>query len=109
MHPHQKLPAVTAIGSFCLLLALVFLSSPVRSVGLAIVFFILLAVFLISSGHWLLGFRGRPGLKARQQVSVLAILIVLLLMFRSAGSLKWIDLTVLIVTTLAFVFYIRRR
>lgn len=105
----QKLPALTAAGSFCLLLALAFLSSPVRSVSLAIVFFTALAVFLISAGHWLLGLRGQPSNRAKQQVTVVSILIVLVIMFRSANSLSWADFTVLVITTIAFLFYVRRR
>jgi len=85
------------------------LTSPVKTVGWSVIFFGLLAIFLISLGHWLLGIRGQPSRRARQQVSVLGILLVLLVMFGSAQSLNWGDFSVLALTALAFILYIQRR
>lgn len=86
------------------------LSNPLDNVSLAILFFAILLVLLLSLGHLLLGLRGRPaGPKARSRITIVSVLVVILLMFRSAGSLNWIDLVVVVLLGLGLLFYSGRR
>ncbi len=104
-----KLPAVFAAGSFLLLLLLMALTSPVKAIGWTIIFFILVVVFLVSLGFLAVGYKKAPSRQASQQIVSLSFLVVLLIMFRSAQSLSWADFGVLVLTTFALLFYLRRR
>src|SRR3989344_8543679 len=107
---HLLLPATLFAGSFLSLLAVMLLSNPLDNVSYAILFFVILLILLLSLGHLLLGLSGRPaGRKARSRIVIISVLVVTLLMFRSAGSLNWIDLVVVALLGLGLLFYSGRR
>lgn len=86
------------------------LTSPVQDITLAIIFFIILLVFLISTGYWLFGLSGKSlGQNHRFLVVITSIFIVILLMFRSAQSLNLTDFLILILTAAGVIFYMDRR
>ncbi len=86
------------------------LSNPLDNVSYAILFFAVLLILLLSLGYLLFGLSGhRPGRKARSRIAIISVLVVILLMFRSAGSLNWIDLVVVALLGLGLLFYSGRR
>jgi hypothetical protein len=109
-NPHLVLPAALSAGSFFILLLLCLLTDPVKNVSFALVFFAVLLVFLLSLGHFLFTLKsGRVRPKARSRIVIGSVLIVLVLMFRSAGSLNWVDILVLLLLCGGLLFYSGRR
>ncbi|HLA49455.1 MAG TPA: hypothetical protein VJY84_02840 [Candidatus Saccharimonadales bacterium] len=107
---HFLLPAVLFVGSFLTLVAVMLLSNPLDNVSYAILFFAILLILLFSLGHLLVGLSGRrAGRKARSRIVIISVLVVILLMFRSTGSLNWIDLVVVALLGLGLLFYSGRR
>ena len=104
------LPAILFAGSFLTLAAVMLLSNPLDNLSYAILFFAVLLILLLSLGHLLLALSGRrAGRKARSRIVIISVLVVILLMFRSAGSLNWIDLVVVALLGLGLLFYSGRR
>lgn len=101
------LPALFTAGSFLGLVAIVLLTNPVQSISYAVVFFGVLLIMLISLGHLLVYAMtaGGVGPKARRRIVIVAVAMVIFLMFRSAGSLSWVDLTVMILLAGGLLFY----
>ena len=92
------------------MLAIVLLTSPIRNITFAVPFFMTSFIFLISLGHFLTYLRkGKVSRKSRSRILILSIFILLLLMFKSAGSLNLIDLIILILVVGGLLFYSSRR
>ena len=107
---HFLFPATLFAASFLSLLAIILLSNPLDNVSYAILFFAVLLILLLSLGHLLLGLSGhRAGRKARSRIAIISVLLITLLMFRSADSLNWIDLVVVVLLGLGLLFYSGRR
>jgi len=107
---HLLLPAVLSGGSFLGLVAIMFLTNPIKNISYAVVFFAILFVLLLSLGHlWSLMRWGRVSAISRSKIVIISILAVVFVMFRSAGSLNWVDLLVLLLLTMGLLFYNSRR
>ena len=86
------------------------LTNPVRNVSYAIFFFVILLVLLLSLGHLLMGLSlGKISRKTRSKILIISILLVIILMFRSAGSLNWVDILVMLLLGGGLLFYSGRR
>lgn len=86
------------------------LSDPVQNVSYALFFFTILLVFLLSLGHLLLGlFSRKISRKLRPKILIISVLLVIILMFRSAGSLNWVDILVMLLLSGGLLFYSGRR
>ncbi|MEK7096275.1 MAG: hypothetical protein AAB896_03235 [Patescibacteria group bacterium] len=107
---HLVLPAVLSAGSFIGLILIMLLSDPVQNVSYALFFFTILLVFLLSLGHLLLGlFSRKISRKLRPKILIISVLLVIILMFRSAGSLNWVDILVMLLLSGGLLFYSGRR
>jgi amino acid permease len=85
-------------------------TDPLKNVSYIIVFFVLLLVFLVSLGNLAVAAQeGSVTPKNRAKVIIISIFIVLVLMFRSAQSLSWVDGLALLLIIFGFWFYIGRR
>ena len=105
-----KLPAALAAGSFFILLILLFFTSPIDKVGISILFFAALFLLLNSVGYLLVGLQaGRVNAKSRSRIVISSVFLLIILMFRSAGSLGLVDAIVLIAITTGLLFYSSRR
>ena len=105
-----KLPTISLVGSFLVLLSCILLTSPLDRVGLAIIFFAALLIFLVSLGYLVVGLQiGRVSPKNRSRIVIASVFLLILLMFRSAGSLGWVDAIVLWAITSGLLFYSSRR
>ena len=100
------LPAVFSAGSFLCLALLGLFTSPVKNIAFAVAFFISLLVLLVSLGYLVTNIQsGQVSRKSRGRIIITAIFILLLLMFRSAGSLSWVDGVVLLLIVGGLLFY----
>ena len=107
---HTFSPAAVAAGSFLFLTIFALLTSPIKNITYAILFFIGLAVFLTSSGYFLTYLRkAAVGPKERYRIFIASLFILTALMFRSAQSLNWIDGLVLLLIIAGLLFYSGRR
>jgi len=107
---HLLLPAALSVGSFLCLLAVMFLTSPVKKISYAIVFFVVLLSLLLSLGYlWVSMWAGKTNTASRPRIAIISILLIVLIMFRSAGSLSWIDLLVVLILGSGLLFYSGRR
>lgn len=85
-------------------------TNPVDKAIYAVVFFVLALVFMISFGYLLIGMqKGEVGNKDRLRVVIISLIILILLMFRSAQSLNWVDALILLLICFGAGFYISRR
>lgn len=105
-----KLPAGVAALSLISLLLILFTTSPFNKIGYAILFFALLAIFLISSGYFVSIVQfGKVDRPIRYRIVLISLFLVIFLMFRSTQSLTWVDALVLILIIFGLLFYINRR
>lgn len=99
-----------SITSLISLILLSLLTNPLVNVSVAIIFYVILLVFLISFGHWLVTLiSGRVTKNSRPRIIIVSVILVILLMFRSSGSLSWVDLVVLALLGFGWLFYSSRR
>ncbi len=106
----MALPALFSAGSAICILALALFTSPVNNVSYAIFFFLALLVFLVSFG-WVVSLaqNGQVSRKSRGRIVIFSLFIILFLMFRSAGSLNWVDGLILVLIVAGLIFYGSRR
>lgn len=105
-----RLPALVCAGSFLLLGFLLTATSPVNQIGYAMAFFAVFLIFLISLGYLITKWQfGKVSPAARRRVVIVSVSISMLLMFRSAQSLNWVDLIILLLVTGGLLFYSNRR
>jgi FtsH-binding integral membrane protein len=109
-HHRPRLPAIITAGSFLCLLLIVLLTSPVKDIAWAMAFFVSLLVFLLSVGYTVVYLQaGQMRRVYRYRIIIASLFIVIVLMFRSAQSLSWIDGLVLLIITTGLLFYSGRR
>ncbi|MEX1995655.1 MAG: hypothetical protein WD887_02675 [Candidatus Saccharimonadales bacterium] len=105
-----RLPASVSAGSFLVLLLLMVLTSPIKNIAYAVLFFGTLLVFLLSSLALLIRFQiGSLSRLNRYRIIILSVAILIMIMFRSAQSLNWVDGFVLVIATVGLLFYVGRR
>ncbi|HET6863922.1 MAG TPA: hypothetical protein VFH37_01855 [Candidatus Saccharimonadales bacterium] len=96
--------------SFVGVVAIMMTTNPFDKIIYAVVFFVLAMVFMVSLGFWLVRLQlGEVSSKNRYRVVALSLVILTLLMFRSAQSLSWVDAVILLLITFGMGFYISRR
>ena len=99
-----------ALVSFLALVALMLSTNPVDKIMYAVVFFVLALIFMISFGFFFIGLqKGQISAKDRFRVIAVSLIILTLLMFRSAQSLNWVDALILVLICFGLGFYISRR
>src|SRR5260221_710376 len=88
----HKLPFWTTAVSFAGLAILMATTNPIDKIIYAVAFFGLALVFLISFGHWVVRLQvGEVSAKNRYRIIAVSLIILTILMFRSANSLNWVD------------------
>lgn len=109
-YSHLVLPAVLSAGSFFGLLLITTLTNPLQNISYAVFFFVILLVLLLSLGRLLLGLNpSKISSKARNKLFIVSVLIVMGIMFQSAGSFTWVDLVVMLLLGGGLLFYSGRR
>ena len=109
-NPHLLLPAVLSAGSFFGLLLITVLTNPLQNISYALFFFGILLVLLLSLGHLLIGLSSNKiSRKSRSKIVIISVLLVIILMFRSGGSLNWVDILVVLLLGGGLLFYGGRR
>ncbi len=104
------LPASLFASSLLSLLLIMLFSDPVQNISYAVLFFAILLVLLLSLGHLLVGLGpNKIGRRWRSRILIISVLLVIILMFRSAGSLNWVDILVLLLLGAGLLFYSSRR
>jgi hypothetical protein len=107
---HVRLPAALAAGSFLCLALIMSLTSPVKNIAWAVAFFASLMVFLLSAGYAAVYLQaGQMQPVYRYRIIILSVFTLIILMFRSAQSLSWLDGLVLVIITVGLLFYTSRR
>jgi hypothetical protein len=105
-----RLSGLTALGSSIALAVLMMTTSPLNNILYAAFFFGLALIFLISLGYFIVRLQtGEVSAKNRYRIVALSLILLTLLMFRSAQSLSWVDGVILILIGYGLVFYISRR
>jgi hypothetical protein len=108
--PRLKLTNLIAIVSFITLAILMMSTNPLDNIIYAVFFFGLALIFLISFGYSLVRLQtGKISSKNRYRIVALSLVFLILLMFRSAQSLSWVDGLILILIGFGLVFYISKR
>jgi uncharacterized membrane protein len=98
------------LGSLVALIILSSLTNPVDNIIYTALFFGLALLFLLSLGHFMVRLQtGEVSSKNRYRIVALSLVLLILLMFRSAQSLSWVDGIILILIGFGLVFYISRR
>jgi hypothetical protein len=99
-----------AVLSLAGLIILMMTTNPIDKIIYAVFFFAFSLIFLISAGFLLVGVQlGEVSPKNRYRIIAISLIILTLLMFRSAQSLNWVDALILILISFGLVFYISRR
>lgn len=99
-----------ALFSFLALVIVMLSTNPVDKIIYAVVFFVLALVFMISFGFFFIGLqKGVISTKDRFRIIAISLIVLTLLMFRSAQSLNWVDALILVFICFGLGFYISRR
>lgn len=107
---YSKLPVLLLSGSFIALLLLSLLTDPTSNIGYAVLFFLLLLLFLVALGNFIVSLRSaRPTAKSRYRVVALSLFLTITLMLRSTQTLNLVDILILLLIIFGFMFYIGRR
>jgi len=107
---NKRLTFWVMILSFLGLVILMLSTNPVNKIIWAIVFFGLALFFMISFGFWIVRLQtGEVSSKNRYRIVAMSLIILTLLMFRSAQSLNWVDAVILLLIGFGLGFYISRR
>ncbi len=106
----HKRSGLAALISFIALVVLMMTTNPVDNVIYTALFFGLALVFLVSLGNFLVRLQtGEVSAKNRYRTVSLSLVLLILLMFRSAQSLSWVDGIILALIGFGLVFYISKR
>jgi hypothetical protein len=107
---HKRFTFWLMITSFLGLAALMMTTDPFNKIIYAVFFFGLALIFMISLGFWLVRLQlGEVSPKNRYRVVALSLIVLILLMFRSAQSLNWVDAFILLLIAFGLGFYISKR
>lgn len=110
MNKRKHRAGLMALISFAGLAVLMTGTNPVDNIIYTAVFFFLALVFLVSLGFFTVRLQtGQVSPKNRYRVISLSLLLLILLMFRTAQSLSWVDGIILILIGFGLVFYISKR
>ena len=102
--------AIMVLASFAALAILMMATSPLDNIIFTALFFGLALVFLISLGYFFVRLQtGEVTPKNRYRILTISLILIVLVMFRSADSLSWVDGIILILFGFGLVFYISRR
>jgi amino acid permease len=105
-----KITALLTLISFGALAILMTTTSPINNIIYAAAFFGLALIFLVSLGHLMVRLQtGEVSAKNRYRIVALSLVLLILLMFRSAQSLNWVDGVILVLIGFGLVFYISKR
>lgn len=106
----KKYSGLTLLGSLLGLVILTTATNPIDNVIYAAFFFGLTLTLLLSSGFFMVRLQtGEVSHKNRYRIVTLSLVFLILLMFRSAQSLSWVDGIILILIGFGLVFYISKR
>lgn len=109
-HHQIKLPAIFTAGSFLAIFLILILTSPVKNITYAALFFLALMIFLVSLGYLTVQLQaGRVRARDRRRIYIISALLLVLVMFRSAQSLSWVDIVTLLLISSGLLFYSDRR
>lgn len=107
---HLRIAGTWCLSSLLALVLLMSLTNPVDNIIYTVLFFGLALIFLLSLGHFIVRLQtGEVSSKNRYRTVALSLVILILVMFRSAQSLSWVDGIILILIGFGLVFYISRR
>ncbi|HVS79250.1 MAG TPA: hypothetical protein VHD84_03120 [Candidatus Saccharimonadales bacterium] len=96
--------------SFLGLVILMIATNPIDKIIYAVVFFVLFFIFMVNFGYLLVRVQlGEVAPKDRYRIVAISLIILTLIMFRSAQSLNWVDALILALISFGLVFYISRR
>jgi inner membrane protein involved in colicin E2 resistance len=110
MSSRLKKSGTIALSSLAALWLLLAATNPVDNVIYAALFFGLFLIFLVSLGFFVIRVQtGQVSAKNRYRVISLSLVLLVLLMFRSAQSLSWVDGVILLLIGFGLVFYISKR
>jgi hypothetical protein len=105
-----KLSGLTALSSFLALAILMMATRPLDNLIFTALFFVLSLLFLTSLGFFIVRLQTKEvSPKNRYRVVAISLLVIILVMFRSAKSLSWVDAVIFILFGFGLVFYISRR
>lgn len=106
----RKLTFWLALTSFLGLVILMLSTNPIDKIIYAVFFFGLALIFFISFGYLIVRLQaGEISPKNRYRIVAVSLIILTLIMFRSAQSLNWVDAVILVLISFGLVFYISRR
>jgi inner membrane protein involved in colicin E2 resistance len=101
---------LTALMSLAGLIILMTVTNPVDNVIYTALFFGLALVFMVSLGYFVIRLQnGEISHKNRYRIVSLSLVLLILLMFRSAQSLSWVDGIILVLIGFGLIFYISKR
>lgn len=101
---------LTALASLTAMIILMMSTDPVSNVIYSTLFFGLALIFMISLGFFLVRLQtGQLSSKNRYRTVTVSLILLVLLMFRSARSLNWVDGIILALIGFGLVFYISKR
>lgn len=110
MKQKLRLSALLSAFSFIVIAALMMTTSPVDNIIYTAFFFGLALVFLISLGYFMVRLQtGEVTPKNKYRIVAISLVLLVLLMFRSAQSLSWVDGLILTLIGFGLAFYISRR
>ena len=111
MNKHRhKLSGILTLASLASLAILMTNTDPIDNIIYSALFFFLALVFLLSLGFFAVRLQtGEVSHKNRYRVISLSLVLLILLMFRTAQSLSWVDGIILILIGFGLVFYISKR
>jgi hypothetical protein len=105
-----RLPTILMLASFAALAILMMATSPQDNILYASFFFGLALIFLVSFGYFIVRLQsGEVSSKNKFRIVTLSLVFLILLMFRSAQSLNWVDGIILLLIGFGLAFYISRR
>lgn len=106
----KKFSGLSVLVSLVGLAILTTATNPIDNVIYTAVFFGLALVFMLSSGFFIVRLQtGEVSPKNRYRIVTLSLVLLILLMFRSAQSLSWVDGIILILIGFGLVLYITKR
>jgi uncharacterized membrane protein len=110
LHRHSLMPLTILSASFLCLLLLALFTSPLNNIAVAVFFFLALLIFLGSLGYGVVLLQnGQVTAKNRERIFGVSIFLVVLLMFRSVGSLGWVGGLILLLIIAGWLFYVSHR
>lgn len=110
MKQKLRLSALLSAFSFIVIAVLMMTTSPVDNIIYTAFFFGLALVFLISLGYFVVRLQtGEVTPKNKYRIVAISLVLLVLLMFRSAQSLNWVDGLILTLIGFGLAFYISRR